>query len=150
MLHQVRRISEGGGERARGESAIQRFSEAARQFCGGCGENVAEMMTNTSESFRCPECGQQVEDGVTEMVFDFRDTNVTVRNVPAKICPSCGQEFVDGYVAENVNRLVDRVVEDVDSYAKKTVRSPVTPRQIAITPAFVEPVPHKETPAAHL
>jgi hypothetical protein len=28
---------------------------------------------------------------------------------------------------------VDRVIEDVDSYAKKVVRLPTTPRQIAIT-----------------
>ena len=88
---------------------------------------------NADISFKCPECGQQVEDGVIEMVFELRDTHVTVRNVPAKVCPNCNQKFVDGYIAENVNRLVDRVVEDVDSYAKKVVRPPTTPRQIAIT-----------------
>jgi YgiT-type zinc finger domain-containing protein len=83
-------------------------------------------------AFNCPECGQQAQDGTIEMVFDLQDTHVTVSNVPAKVCPGCGQEFVDGYVAENVNRLVDHVVEDVDSYAKKVVRSPAVPRQIAI------------------
>jgi len=57
-------------------------------------------------SFKCPECGQQVEDGLIEMVFELSDTRVTVSNVPAKVCPNCGQEFVDGYVAEDVNRLV--------------------------------------------
>jgi YgiT-type zinc finger domain-containing protein len=82
--------------------------------------------------FECPECGQQVQDGVIEMVFDLSGTHVTVSNVPARVCPGCGQEFVDGYVAENVNRLVGRVVEDVDSYAKKVTRPPTTPRQIAI------------------
>ncbi len=88
---------------------------------------------NVNISFNCPECGQQVKDGVIEMIFELRDTHVTVRNVPAKVCSNCGQEFVDGYVAENVNRLVDRIVEDVDSYAKKVVPPPITPRQIAIT-----------------
>lgn len=83
-------------------------------------------------AFNCPECGQQVRDGTIEMVFDLQDTHVTVSNVPAKVCSGCGQEFVDGYVAENVNRLVDHVVEDVDSYVKKVARSPATPRQIAI------------------
>ena len=67
------------------------------------------------------------------MIFELHDTHVTVSNVPAKVCPNCGQEFIDGYVAENVNRLVDRVIEDVDSYAKTVVRLPTTPRQIAIT-----------------
>jgi len=83
-------------------------------------------------SFKCPECGHQVKDGSIEMVFEVRDNRVTVSNVPAKVCPNCGQEFVDGHVAENVNRLVDRVIEDVDSYAKKVKRPPVIPRQIAI------------------
>ena len=88
---------------------------------------------SVNASFKCPECGQQVEDGVIEMIFELHDTHVTVSNVPAKVCPSCGQEFIDGYVAENVNRLVDRVIEDVDSYAKKVVRLPTMPRRIAIT-----------------
>ena len=83
-------------------------------------------------SFKCPECGYQVDDGLIEMVFELGDNRVTVSNVPAKVCPNCGQEFVDGYVAENVNRLVDRVIEDVDSYAKKVTRPPITPRQITI------------------
>jgi YgiT-type zinc finger domain-containing protein len=88
---------------------------------------------NVNVSFKCPECGQRVKDDVVEMVFELRDTYVTVKNVPAKVCSSCGQEFVDGYVAENVNRLVDRIVEDVDSYVKKVARPPITSRQIAIT-----------------
>ena len=70
-------------------------------------------------SFNCPECGHRIEDGIIEMVFDLKNTHVAVSNVPAKVCPNCGQEFVDGFVAENVNRLVDRVIEDVESYAKK-------------------------------
>jgi len=83
-------------------------------------------------SFKCPECGQQVEDGLIEMIFEVENSRVVMSNVPAKVCPNCGQEFVDGYVAENVNRLVDRVIEDVDSYAKKVTRPPIMPRQIAI------------------
>jgi len=67
------------------------------------------------------------------MVFDLNGTRVKVSNVPAKVCRNCGQEFVDGYVAENVNRLVDRVIEDVESYARKVTRPPSIPRQIVIT-----------------
>jgi len=87
---------------------------------------------NVNEPFRCPECGERVQDSVIQMVFELDDTRVSVSNVPAKVCPGCGQEFVDGYTAENVNRLVDRVTEDVDSYAKKVARPPIIPREIAI------------------
>ena len=88
---------------------------------------------NADIYFSCPECGQRIEDGIIEMVFDLKNTHVAVSNVPAKVCPNCGQEFVDGFVAENVNRLVDRVIEDVESYAKKVTRSPNVQRKIAIT-----------------
>ncbi len=83
--------------------------------------------------FNCPECGHQVEEGLVEMVFELDGNRVTVSNVPAKVCPNCGQEFVDGYVAENVNRLVDHVVEDVESYVQKVARPTIMPRPIAIT-----------------
>lgn len=88
---------------------------------------------HTSVSLNCPECGRRIEDGIIEMVFDLKNTHVAVSNVPAKVCPNCGQEFVDGFVAENVNRLVDCVIEDVESYAKKVTRSPHMQRKIAIT-----------------
>ena len=88
---------------------------------------------NTAVSFNCPECGHRIEDGIIEMVFDLKNTHVAVSNVPAKVCPNCGQEFVDGFVAENVNRLVDRIIEDVESYAKKVTRAPRVQLKIAIT-----------------
>jgi YgiT-type zinc finger domain-containing protein len=94
---------------------------------------AAQAEMNTDMSFNCPECGHRIEDGIIEMVFELRNTHVAVSNVPAKVCPNCGQEFVDGFVAENVNRLVDRVTEDVDSYAKKVTGSPRVQRKIAIT-----------------
>ena len=84
--------------------------------------------TNKILFFKCPECGQTVVDGMIDMVFELQDTHVTIRNVPAKVCSNCGHEFVDGYVAEHVNRLVDRVVEDVNSYTKKMAHPSVVPR----------------------
>jgi len=85
-----------------------------------------------NKNFKCPECGQLVSDGFTELTFTLEGINVTVKNVPAKICPHCGQEFIDGYVAENVNRLVDRVVEDVNSFSKKVSKVPFPTREIVI------------------
>ncbi len=81
--------------------------------------------------FKCPECGEIARDGFTEMKYKLRGTAITVQNVPAKICRN-GHEFVDGYTAENVNRLVDRVLEDVDSFSKKIPRGKTTARQVVI------------------
>ncbi|MDE3089845.1 MAG: YgiT-type zinc finger protein [Chloroflexota bacterium] len=81
--------------------------------------------------FKCPECGELARDGLTEMKYELKGTAITVQNVPARICPN-GHEFVDGYTAENVNRLVDRVLEDVTSFSKKMPRSKTTSRQVVI------------------
>lgn len=69
--------------------------------------------------------------GHIEMKYELSGTRVIIQNVPAHVCKN-GHEFVDGYTAENVNRLVDRVLEDVGSFAKKLPRSKTATRQIII------------------
>lgn len=80
--------------------------------------------------FKCPECGEIARAGQIEMQYQIKGTEITVQNVPAKVCKN-GHEFVDGYTAENVNRLVDRVLEDATSFTKKVSKTK-TPRQILI------------------
>ncbi len=82
------------------------------------------------KQFKCPECNEVVRDGRIEMRYKIKGTAVTVQNVPARIC-SNGHEFVDGFTAENVNRLVDRVLEDVNSFSKKMPKTK-SERQILI------------------
>jgi YgiT-type zinc finger domain-containing protein len=65
----------------------------------------------------CPECGGAVRPGHSEMVYDLQ-YRVRIDNVPAHICSQCGEVFIDGSVAFEVNRLVNRVIEDVESFAK--------------------------------
>jgi len=65
----------------------------------------------------CPECGGNVQPGYTEVSYDLR-YRVRISNVPAQICDKCGEVFIAGRVAAEVNRLVNRVIEDVESFAK--------------------------------
>jgi YgiT-type zinc finger domain-containing protein len=67
---------------------------------------------------RCPECSGTVLLGETNMVFEMADTVFTIKNVSADVCTSCGQSFVTGHVASEVNRLVNRMSEDVQSFVK--------------------------------
>ncbi len=83
------------------------------------------------KQFKCPECGGFAREGQIEMKYQVKGTAITIRNVPAKVCKN-GHEFVDGYTAENLNRLVDRVLEDVNSFSKKMPKTKST-RQILIT-----------------
>jgi len=66
---------------------------------------------------KCPECGGNVLPGETEVVYDLQ-YKVRVSNVPADICDKCGEVFISGRVASEVNRLANRVIEDVQSFAK--------------------------------
>ncbi len=81
--------------------------------------------------FKCPECGQLVAEGVTELDYEIGETRVTIQQVPAVVCPN-GHAYVDGYVAENANRLVDRVVQDLASFSSKLPRAVAAPRRVTI------------------
>jgi len=81
--------------------------------------------------FKCPECGQLVAEGVTELNYEIGGTKVTIQQVPAMVCPN-GHAYVDGYVAENANRLADRVVEDLISFSNKLPRAVAAPRRVTI------------------
>ncbi len=82
-------------------------------------------------NIKCPECGEFTREGFVEMKYDLKGTNIKVEHVPAKICCN-GHEFVDSYAAEKVNRLVDRVLGDVESFSKKVSRRKTASRQIVI------------------
>ena len=69
--------------------------------------------------FNCPECRGNVIDGRVIVDYEIDRTKVTIKNVPAKVCSQCGQELIDGTIAENLDRLVNRMIEDVNSFSKK-------------------------------
>ena len=66
----------------------------------------------------CPECKGVVKPGRTELVYELAGVKIMVKNVTANVCSKCGQSFISGRVAENVNRLVNRVTEDINSFVK--------------------------------
>lgn len=72
-----------------------------------------------SKERKCPECKGIVKPGCTELVYELPDVKITVKNVAANVCGNCGQSFISGSMAENLNRLVNRVNEDLISFAKK-------------------------------
>ncbi len=80
----------------------------------------------------CPECKGIIKAGHTEMVYELKDIKITVKNVSANICSKCGQSFVSGRVAEEVNRLVNRVREDINSFVKTQPEVSKGHREVAI------------------
>lgn len=90
-------------------------------------------MTRAKKPRKCPECGGDVLPGNTEMVYDLQ-YRVRITNVPANICSQCGEVFVPGRVASEVNRLVNRVIEDVESFARSQpqIKTATGHKEIAI------------------
>jgi YgiT-type zinc finger domain-containing protein len=80
----------------------------------------------------CPECKGPLKPGHTEMVYELKEITITIKNVPADICTKCGQAFISGHVAEDVNRLVNRVREDVNSFAKTQPGTAKRHKEVAI------------------
>ena len=64
----------------------------------------------------CPECGGEIEAGYTNLEYDLEGIQVSVDNVPADVCFICGESFLRSRIATDLNRLVNRVVEDVKSF----------------------------------
>jgi YgiT-type zinc finger domain-containing protein len=81
---------------------------------------------------RCPECNGIVKPGKTELTYELEKISITVKNVPATICTKCNRSFIDGYIAEDVNRLVNRVTEDVNSFSKTHPQIEERHREVAI------------------
>jgi YgiT-type zinc finger domain-containing protein len=90
-------------------------------------------MRTVKKARKCPECGGNVQPGLTEMVYDLK-YRVRINNVPANICAQCGEAFIAGRVASEVNRLVNRLIEDVESFAKSQpqIKGSLIGKEIAI------------------
>ncbi len=90
-------------------------------------------MKTTGKTSKCPECGGVVRPGFTELVYELQ-YRVRISNLPANICSQCGEVFIPGRVAAEANRLVNRVIEDVESFARSQPQTeqPVGSKEIAI------------------
>ena len=81
---------------------------------------------------RCPECKGIVKAGKTDLVYELAAVKITVKNVAANVCSKCGQSFISGRAAEEVNRLVNRVVEDINSFVKTQPHISKRRKEVAI------------------
>jgi YgiT-type zinc finger domain-containing protein len=73
---------------------------------------------NPPTTLRCPECGGALSSRPIRLHYQLKSAHITVQRVPAKVCRRCGQELIDGHTAHHVDLLVNRVVEDLERFAK--------------------------------
>lgn len=76
------------------------------------------------KNFKCPECGGKIQNKSIKMTYDFKNTHITIKNIPARVCVKCGNELVDGHIAKDVDLLVNRVIDDLERFAKSLALPP--------------------------
>ena len=81
---------------------------------------------------KCPECKGVVKPGHTELAYELAGVKITVKNVRASVCSKCGQSFISGRVAEEVNRLVNRITEDINSFVRTQPQVSEGSKEVAI------------------
>ena len=87
-----------------------------------------------SKTRKCPECRGDVKLGKTQLTYELRDVKISIKNVTASVCQNCKLAFISPPVASDVNRLVNRVTEDINSFVKSQPDMALkkTKRKIAI------------------
>jgi len=85
---------------------------------------------------RCPECKSEIKPGNTELIYDLKERKITIKNVPANICSKCGEVFIPARVASEVNRMINRIAEDIDSFIKNQPQIDMTKRKMEIAIAI--------------
>ncbi|HAM52186.1 MAG TPA: YgiT-type zinc finger domain-containing protein [Nitrospiraceae bacterium] len=63
---------------------------------------------------KCPLCGGELHDGITNAPFFEGEKIVVIKEVPAEICSECGESYVKSSVVDGIERLLDKI-EDIDS-----------------------------------
>lgn len=83
-------------------------------------------------NFKCPECGGKIQDEPIKMTYSLKNTHITIKNIPAKVCAKCGNELVDGHTAKDVDLLVNRVIDDLERFAKSLALPPKKVHSISL------------------
>jgi len=58
---------------------------------------------------KCFFCKGEKADGYTTYVADFGETCIIIRNVPCETCKQCGEVTYSGIVAEQLEKIVERL-----------------------------------------
>jgi len=48
----------------------------------------------------------------TDLVFEYGDLTITVKDVPVSCCDACGEQYVPGPIGLDISAAVDRVIRD--------------------------------------
>jgi YgiT-type zinc finger domain-containing protein len=56
-------------------------------------------------------CKGNLEYKRVNYVVDLENTIIIIKGVPAKVCTQCGEQYFDDEIAENIEKIVNRLKE---------------------------------------
>lgn len=65
----------------------------------------------------CFFCKGEMKEDITTFMADLGKCIVIIRNVPCLKCPQCGEELFTDEVAKNIEKIVNKLKENVTEIA---------------------------------
>ena len=60
---------------------------------------------------KCFECKGNLETKNVNYFVDLENTMIIIKGVPAKVCKNCGEQYFDDEIAENIDKIVNKMKE---------------------------------------
>lgn len=60
---------------------------------------------------KCFKCNEELIDKKVNYVVDLDQTIIIIKGVPAKVCKNCGEKYFDDSIAENIEKIVNKLKE---------------------------------------
>lgn len=57
----------------------------------------------------CFMCKGELEEKRVNYIVDLKETIIIIKSVPAKVCKQCGEQYFDDEIAENIERIVNKL-----------------------------------------
>lgn len=60
---------------------------------------------------KCFKCDGDLVEKKVNYVVDLDETIIIIKGVPAKVCKNCGEKYFDDEIAENIEKIVNKLKE---------------------------------------
>ena len=57
----------------------------------------------------CFMCKGNLEKRKVNYVVDLENTIIIIKGVPAKVCTQCGEQYFDDEIAQNIEKIVNKL-----------------------------------------
>ena len=57
----------------------------------------------------CFMCKGELEEKRVNYIVDLKETIIIIKSVPAKVCKQCGEQYFDDEIAENIEKIVNKL-----------------------------------------